>query len=197
MAFTFEKLIVYQKAISYADCICAITEKFPRGYGFLSDQLNRACVSIAANMADKLNWGVAHAVAAENLCQSTAAAKRCGRRSRRSPKPDANVVETSALGVAPGPLLPPQCEGWVSPITRTARRTVCDSAEVWSHFAHDELRGDGGETRAAPPAHTAFDIRTEVGGRGAVILSAQPGSEESTLKLMAGILFHQRPGGRI
>ncbi len=31
MAFTFEKLIVYQKAISYADCICAITEKFPRG----------------------------------------------------------------------------------------------------------------------------------------------------------------------
>ena len=42
MAFTFEKLIVYQKAISYADGICAITEKFPRGYGFLSDQLNRA-----------------------------------------------------------------------------------------------------------------------------------------------------------
>ena len=27
MAFTFEKLIVYQKAISYADSICAITEK--------------------------------------------------------------------------------------------------------------------------------------------------------------------------
>ncbi len=31
MAFTFEKLIVYQKAISYADKTCAITEKFPRG----------------------------------------------------------------------------------------------------------------------------------------------------------------------
>ena len=52
MAFTFEKLIVYQKAISYADCICGITEKFPRGYGFLSDQLNRASVSIAANIAE-------------------------------------------------------------------------------------------------------------------------------------------------
>ncbi len=42
MAFTFEKLIVYQKAISFADSVCARTEKFPRGYGFLSDQLNRA-----------------------------------------------------------------------------------------------------------------------------------------------------------
>ena len=52
MAFTFEKLIVYQKAISYADGICAITEKFPRGYGFLSDQLNRVPVSIAANIAE-------------------------------------------------------------------------------------------------------------------------------------------------
>ena len=52
MAFTFEKLIVYQKSISYADRICAMTEKFPRGYGFLSDQLNRASVSIAANIAE-------------------------------------------------------------------------------------------------------------------------------------------------
>ena len=42
MAFTFEKLIVYQKAISFADSVCARTEKFPRGYGFLSYQLNRA-----------------------------------------------------------------------------------------------------------------------------------------------------------
>lgn len=52
MAFTFEKMIVYQKAISYADQTCSITEKFPRGYGFLSDQLNRASVSIAANIAE-------------------------------------------------------------------------------------------------------------------------------------------------
>ena len=52
MAFAFEKLIVYQKAIAYADYICALTEGFPRGYGFLSDQLNRAAVSIAANIAE-------------------------------------------------------------------------------------------------------------------------------------------------
>ncbi len=52
MAFTFEKLIVYQKAISFADQVCAMTESFPRGYGFLSDQLNRASVSIAANIAE-------------------------------------------------------------------------------------------------------------------------------------------------
>ena len=32
MAFTFEKLIVYQKAISFADNVCALTEKFPRSH---------------------------------------------------------------------------------------------------------------------------------------------------------------------
>ena len=52
MALTFEKLIVYQKAISYGDCICAITENFPGGYGFLSDQLNQTSGSIAANIAE-------------------------------------------------------------------------------------------------------------------------------------------------
>ncbi len=35
MAFTFEKLVVYQRAIAFADRICALTEQFPRGYGFL------------------------------------------------------------------------------------------------------------------------------------------------------------------
>ena len=52
MAFTFEKLIVYQKPIAFADIVCAITEKFPRGYGFLSDQFNRAYTSITANIAE-------------------------------------------------------------------------------------------------------------------------------------------------
>ncbi len=52
MAFAFEKLIVYQKAITFADAACATTEAFPRGYGFLADQLNRASVSIAANIAE-------------------------------------------------------------------------------------------------------------------------------------------------
>lgn len=52
MAFAFEKLFVYQKAVDFADQICARTEEFPRGYGFLCDQLNRAALSIAANIAE-------------------------------------------------------------------------------------------------------------------------------------------------
>ena len=52
MAFTFEKLIVYQKAIDFADRVCQLSEQFPRGYGFLVDQLNRASLSIAANIAE-------------------------------------------------------------------------------------------------------------------------------------------------
>jgi four helix bundle protein len=52
MAFTFEKLVVYQKAIDFADTICRETEGFTRGYGFLADQLNRAALSIAANIAE-------------------------------------------------------------------------------------------------------------------------------------------------
>jgi four helix bundle protein len=52
MAFMFEKLDVYQKAISLADHVAVLTEGFPRGYGFLADQLNRASLSIAANLAE-------------------------------------------------------------------------------------------------------------------------------------------------
>lgn len=52
MAFAFEKLVVYQKSVDFADQICAKTETFSRGYGFLVDQLNRASLSIAANIAE-------------------------------------------------------------------------------------------------------------------------------------------------
>lgn len=52
MSFAFEKLLVYQKSVDFADEICARTEAFPRGYGFLADQLNRASLSIAANIAE-------------------------------------------------------------------------------------------------------------------------------------------------
>jgi len=52
MAFMFEKLEVYQKALDLADEIAALTENFPRGYGFLADQLNRAALSIATNLAE-------------------------------------------------------------------------------------------------------------------------------------------------
>lgn len=50
--FAFEKLLVYQKSVGFAASICAATGKFPRGYYFLADQLNRAAVSIAANIAE-------------------------------------------------------------------------------------------------------------------------------------------------
>ena len=52
MAFMFEKLEVYQKALDFADRVAAITEKFPRGYYFLIDQLNRAALSITTNLAE-------------------------------------------------------------------------------------------------------------------------------------------------
>ena len=52
MAFMFENLEVYQKAINFADKVAELTEGFPRGYGFLSDQLNRAALSIATNIVE-------------------------------------------------------------------------------------------------------------------------------------------------
>ncbi|GMU26355.1 MAG: four helix bundle protein [Planctomycetia bacterium] len=52
MAFAFEKLIVYQRSVDFADQVSTATEAFPRGYGFLADQLNRASLSIAANLAE-------------------------------------------------------------------------------------------------------------------------------------------------
>jgi hypothetical protein len=39
MAFAFEKLVVYQTAVDFADQAAAATEQFPRGYGYLTDQL--------------------------------------------------------------------------------------------------------------------------------------------------------------
>jgi len=52
MAFAFEKVLVYQKAVDFADAVCKQTEEFPRGHGFLVDQLNRAALSISANIAE-------------------------------------------------------------------------------------------------------------------------------------------------
>jgi len=48
----FEQLEVYQKAVSFADQVAALGEAFPRGYRFLADQLNRAALSIPANIAE-------------------------------------------------------------------------------------------------------------------------------------------------
>ena len=52
MAFAFEKLIVYQKAVDFADKMASLTEKFPQGYRHRVDQFNRASVSITANIAE-------------------------------------------------------------------------------------------------------------------------------------------------
>jgi four helix bundle protein len=52
MAFMFEKLEVYQKAVSLADAVAVLTQEFPRGFGFLADQINRAALSIATNLAE-------------------------------------------------------------------------------------------------------------------------------------------------
>jgi len=52
MTFMFEKLEVYQKAIDFADQVTSMTGDFPRGYYFLTDQFNRAALSIATNIAE-------------------------------------------------------------------------------------------------------------------------------------------------
>lgn len=52
MAFMFENLEVYQKAVDFAAEVAGLAEGFPRGYGFLVDQLNRAALSIATNLAE-------------------------------------------------------------------------------------------------------------------------------------------------
>lgn len=52
MTFMFENLKVYQKAVDLADTVAGLNGNFPRGYYFLVDQLNRAALSIAANIAE-------------------------------------------------------------------------------------------------------------------------------------------------
>ncbi len=52
MSFLFEKLEVYQKAIGLADTVSALTVRFTRPYWYLADQLNRASLSIALNLAE-------------------------------------------------------------------------------------------------------------------------------------------------
>ena len=48
----FEKLLVYQKAVDYADHISQLTQSFPRGLYYLTDQLNRAALSVPKNIAE-------------------------------------------------------------------------------------------------------------------------------------------------
>lgn len=52
MTFIFEKLDVYRKAVDFADKICESTRDFQKGNYYLADQLNRASLSISANIAE-------------------------------------------------------------------------------------------------------------------------------------------------
>lgn len=52
MAFMFEQLNVYQKAINLAEMITNATDSIARGNYYLTDQLNRAVLSIATNLAE-------------------------------------------------------------------------------------------------------------------------------------------------
>ena len=46
MSFMFEKLDVYQKAVSLAEKISNATDQCPRGNYYWCDQLNRASLSV-------------------------------------------------------------------------------------------------------------------------------------------------------
>ena len=50
--FDFEKLDVYQASIEVVVLINKITEAFPRGRAYLTDQLQRAGTSISLNIAE-------------------------------------------------------------------------------------------------------------------------------------------------
>ncbi len=52
MAFMFENLEVYKRAIAFADEVSTLRNKFEKGNYSLVDQLNRAAISIALNIAE-------------------------------------------------------------------------------------------------------------------------------------------------
>jgi four helix bundle protein len=52
MAFIFENLDVYQKAVDFAEEVSELTKDFPKGNYYLANQLNRAALSISTNIAE-------------------------------------------------------------------------------------------------------------------------------------------------
>ena len=52
MTFIFQNLRVYQLAVNLAEQISKLTDTFPKGTYYLKDQLNRAALSIALNIAE-------------------------------------------------------------------------------------------------------------------------------------------------
>jgi four helix bundle protein len=52
MAFAFEKLLVYQKSVDFANQACDLTEQFLVRYQHLADQVNCASLFIASSIAE-------------------------------------------------------------------------------------------------------------------------------------------------
>ena len=52
MPFLFEKLDVYQLSVNFAEKVSNLTQSFPKGNYYLSDQINRASISISLNIAE-------------------------------------------------------------------------------------------------------------------------------------------------
>jgi four helix bundle protein len=52
MGFMFEKLKVYQRAVTLAEQIFSLCDNYPRGQAALVDQFKRAVLSISANIAE-------------------------------------------------------------------------------------------------------------------------------------------------
>ncbi|MCJ7777335.1 MAG: four helix bundle protein [Sedimentisphaerales bacterium] len=52
MAFLFEKLDVYRKAVDFTEEVSELTKDFPKGNYYLVDQLSRAALSISTNIAE-------------------------------------------------------------------------------------------------------------------------------------------------
>jgi len=52
MPFMFENLEVYQKSLDLAEKLINLSHEFPKGYYFIADQLSRASLSIATNIAE-------------------------------------------------------------------------------------------------------------------------------------------------
>lgn len=52
MAFDHDKLEVYQLALEFAARADVLIDSFPRGRGYLADQLQRAALSIVLNIAE-------------------------------------------------------------------------------------------------------------------------------------------------